>query len=346
MRVALLYTGHPNANLVRPQEIGRFLEARGHEVVAVDLLGFAHDRYLRLRERLAAAMGKVGLGGEANLADAMRGWADVIQRKVLDRERFDAVICEYFLHAYVLTRDLPCVKIYDCPTPAVDELEFSGEFGQGAIDEMREMEMDIYRSSDHVLFHWKSYENFVRDRWYDGDNMTTLTYGCYPKEVRARFGRPPKAVYLGYLGGYWSNMELLAALSRNGACGIDVWGFPRPGRDLGLNYRGFAGDTDVMARYQLGLVTCSRDVLRCEGFSAKHLEYISYGLPVLVPEWRRHLELIKGSVPFNEETFPAVVEGLADEDEWTRMSDLAYGQAQELTWDRTLEGLDRMVAGG
>jgi len=275
----------------------------------------------------------------------MRRWADVIQRKVLDKERFDAVICTSFPHAYLLTKDQPFVKIYDCPTPAVDELEQSGEHDEAVISGLRDMEMEIYRESDHVVFHWKTYEEYVRRHWYDGANMTTLSYGCHPKEVRAEFAAPPRAVYMGYLGGYWADLDLLARLGRQGVCEIDVYGFPRPKRRLGLDYRGFEDGTEVLASYQLGLITCSKDPLRCHGFSAKHIEYISYGLPVLAPEWREHLDLIRGSVPYSEEGFGDAVASLSDEENWTKMSDLAYEQAKALDWELTLSGLERMVDG-
>ena len=345
MKVALLYTGYGNANSVRPLEMTRYLEARGHQVDLVDLLGFGYNRYLRLREPLASAAMRSGLAGAGVLVRPMRRWADIIQRKVLDRERFDAVVCFSFPHAYVLTRDLPCIKIYDCPTPAVDELELSGDHHGSVISALRDVEMEIYTSSDHVLFHWETYLEYVRKYRYDGDNLVTMAYGCHPKERRAGFASPPRAVYMGYLGGYWSNLDLLSSLSSSGACDVDVFGFPRPHRRLGLDYRGASPNTAVLADYQLGLVTCSKDRLRREGFSAKHVEYISYGLPVLVPNWRERLDLIKGSVPYDKESYPEVVARMSDEDEWTRMSDLAYEQSKALSWDRTLEGLERMVGG-
>lgn len=345
MRVALLYTGYDNANLVRPIEMARYLEARGHHVDMVDLLGFAYHRYLRLREPLVSLMMRHGVMGAEGLVRPMRRWADVIQRKVLDRDRFDALICLSFPHAHILTRDLPLVKVYDCPTPAVDELEFGGELDASVIEALREVELEIYERADHVVFHWRTYEDFVRKHRYDGSNLTTLSYGCHPKEVRAGFSTPPRAVYMGYLGGYWSDLDLLARLGRQGVCDIDVWGFPRPPGRYGLDYRGFAGGTDVLAGYQMGLVTCSKDPLRCAGFSAKHVEYISYGLPVLAPQWRQHMDLIKGTVAYTEEGFRDAVARLSDEDEWTRMSEMAYEQAKALDWDLTLEGLEGMLLG-
>jgi hypothetical protein len=108
---------------------------------------------------------------------------------------------------------------------------------------------------------------------------------------------------------------------------------------LGLNYLGWAPPS-VLHDYQLGLITCSKDELRREGFSAKNLAYIAHGLPVLVPVWRRHMELIRGCVAYDEDTFLSVIERLSDEEEWQRVSDEAYAQAQELTWERTLQPLE------
>jgi hypothetical protein len=343
MRVALLYCGYANASSVRPLEVARYLEARDHQVVRVDLLGLGYSRYLRLREPFASVAMRVGLDGGGVLTRPMHRWADVIQHRVLDGNRFDAVICFSFPHAYVLTRDLPCVKIYDCPTPAVDELELGGEYPPQVIAALREAELEIYRSADHVLFHWDTYREYVRRYVYDGPNLVTMAYGCHPKGRRAAFATPPRGVYLGYLGGYWANLDLLADLSSSGACEVDVYGFPPPRQRLGLRYQGVARDTSLLADYQLGLVTCSKDRLRRHGFSAKHLEYLSYGLPVLVPSWREHLDLLRGSVPYDEATYPDVVASLSDEDEWCRMSDLAYEQSKVYSWDRTLEGLEGMI---
>ena len=69
------------------------------------------------------------------------------------------------------------------------------------------------------------------------------------------------------------------------------------------------------------------------------MAYIADGLPVLVPAWRGHMELIRGCLPYDEDTFLSVIERLSDEEEWRRVSDEAYAQAQELTWERTLEPL-------
>jgi len=52
------------------------------------------------------------------------------------------------------------------------------------------------------------------------------------------------------------------------------------------------------------------------------------------------MDLIRGCVPYDEDTFLPAIERLSDEEEWRRVSDEAYAQAQELTWERTLEPLE------
>jgi hypothetical protein len=102
----------------------------------------------------------------------------------------------------------------------------------------------------------------------------------------------------------------------------------------------------VLREYQLGLVTCTDDELRRQGFSAKHLQYFSYGLPVLVPAWRQHLDLLRGSVPYTEQTFRSVIDEMSSQKRWQAASDEAYDQALRLDWEETLRPLEDLLADG
>jgi hypothetical protein len=51
---------------------------------------------------------------------------------------------------------------------------------------------------------------------------------------------------------------------------IDVYGAPAPDPGLGLNYLGYASPR-LLREYRLGLITCIKDELRHDGFSAQHL---------------------------------------------------------------------------
>jgi hypothetical protein len=75
------------------------------------------------------------------------------------------------------------------------------------------------------------------------------------------------------------------------------------------------------------------------------MHYLSYGLPVLAPTWRRGTAYLRGSVEYDEDTFLSVIDALSDEAEWRRVSDEAYAQAQRLSWDKTLRPLAAVLDG-
>jgi hypothetical protein len=208
---------------------------------------------------------------------------------------------------------------------------------------LRAREASVFESVDHLAFHWESYAEYAMSSYaISGRNLMTLNWGATPAPTRATFEAPPRIAYLGSLSSRFINLDLLARLSR-AYPHIDVFGGPPPNPRLGLNYRGYAS-AEVLREYQLGLVTCTDDELRRQGFSAKHLQYFSYGLPVLVPAWRRHLDLLRGSVPYTEQTFRSVIDAMSDQKLWQAASDEAYDQALRLEWDETLRPLEELLA--
>jgi hypothetical protein len=197
---------------------------------------------------------------------------------------------------------------------------------------------------DHLAFHWESYARYAVEHYgISGRNVITLNWGCTPAKERARFAEPLRIAYLGSLSSKFIDLPLLSRLAKLYPH-IDVYGGPPPDPALGLNYMGHAPPS-VLQQYQFGLVTCTDDELRRSGFSAKHTEYLAHGLPVLVPAWRRHLEHLDGSVPYEERAFLAQIDALSNEREWQQVSDAAYAQAQRLTWNDTLRPLEMLLAG-
>ncbi len=263
----------------------------------------------------------------------------------LPLEEFDLVVCAHPHDSELLLNERIARTFYDCPNPYADEMYFEGKLTERQRSKFRRRESKVLESVDHLSFSWESYARYaVKHYGISGDNLLQLNWGCVPAERRAQFARPPRIAYLGSLSGRFIDLPLLgrvAALYPH----IDVYGGPPPDPALGLNYRGWA-PPEVLEEYQLGLITCTKDELRKDGFSAKHLQYIAYGLPVLVPAWRRHLELLRGSVPYEEETFTAVIEAMGEPAEWQRSSDEAYEQAMQLTWERTLQPLDDVLREG
>jgi hypothetical protein len=148
-------------------------------------------------------------------------------------------------------------------------------------------------------------------------------------------------VFLGGLKGAWVNLSLLERLSKHYQ--VDVWGGPQPPKDLAVRYLGYALDLDILAKYQIGLVTVSDDPLRRLGFSSKQLQYFSYGLPALVPAWRSDPVLAPASIPYTEDTFLERVATLADRAVWEAASARALELASQLSWESALGPLTELL---
>lgn len=352
------------ANSPKPLQVQRFLTERGHEVQLVDTyyLSRASSAPNSLRNKLprfepsllalyavqaASALftrrwqfGRRHLSYYVLVADCrLRRW---ILRSSLPLDRFDLIICETPHDAGVLTAAAGARTLYDCPTPWADEVYLEDRLTKRQHEKLRRLEAELWESVDHLAFHWETYAPYAVEHYgISGRNLMKLNYGCTPSAQRAQFADPPRIVYMGSLGGRAVDLPQLARLAELYPH-IDVYGGPPPDISLGLNYLGYASP-DVLRDYQLGLITSTKDELRREGFSAKHPQYLAYGLPVLIPAWRRHMSLLRGSVAYDEDTFLAVVDALSDENEWRRVSDEAYAQAQRLSWDETLRPLETVL---
>lgn len=364
-RVLIVAQLDGHANSVKPLAIEKYLRELGHDVHLVDTncLARASGRPGSLGRMLPGSLRPARLTLYANdvaskLLTRRRGFgrrhlsyyvlmADHhLRRRILSGrlrpDDYDFVICETPFDSGVLTTAARAQTLYDCPNPWADEVWCEGRLTDRQHRRFRRWETRFLEGMEHLSFSWESYARYAQHQYgISGRNFVQLNWGCAPQEERARFADPPRVAYLGSLSSQFIDPELLARLARLYPR-LHVYGSPPPDPDLGLDYRGYASP-DVLRDYQFGLITCTRDLLRREGFSAKHLHYLSYGLPVLVPGWRRHLDLLRGSVPYTEETFAAVIEGLRDPARWRRASDEAYEQARRLDWNLTLEPLRELL---
>ncbi len=360
-RVLLFVQSDGYANGVRASEFERFLREQGHQVEVVDtyFLGRASPTRGSLRNKLPPReLRKVGLyAAEAASVLLTRRWpygrrhisyyfllADYrLRRSILGsrlrRGDFDVVMCVHPQDAGLLTAETAARTFYDCQTPYADELYYEGKLTEGQRVKLRRLESQLFETVDALSFSWESYARYVVNHYgVSVPNLRQVNWGCTPAAARAQYSPSPRIVYLGSLSSRFIDLPLLSRLTKLYP-NIDVYGGPPPDPALELNYLGWAPPT-VLEQYQFGLITCTKDDLRREGFSAKHLEYIAYGLPVLVPSWRRHVDLLGGSLPYDEESFTDVIRASSSEHAWRRASDEAYARAKELTWDRTLRPLD------
>jgi hypothetical protein len=362
-RVLLVAQMDGYANGVKPAAVERFLRENGHDVEVVNTyyLSRASDARGSLANKLPRPdIRRIAVYAveAAGFLTRRRGFvrrhlsyhlhmADYrLRRKILSSslplDDFDLVICEHPQDAGLLTTKTSARTFYDCPDPYADELYDEGKLSERQHRKFRRIETDLFETVDALSFSWESYARYASSHYgLSGRNFVQLNWGCTPAAQRARFSAPPRVVYIGSLSSQYINLPLLSRLSELYPH-IDVYGGPPPDPELQLNYLGWAPPT-ILEQYQFGLITCTKDELRRDGFSAKHLDYIAYGLPVLVPAWRRHMDLLRGSIPYDESDFVQVIESFSTEAEWQRVSDEAYAQANALTWEKTLRPLGDLL---
>ncbi len=351
------------ANGQKPVEVARHLREQGHHVELVDTLHLSRassDESSPLRKLPHPAPKRLALylvqfasllltrrwkWGKHHLSYHMIRADLRLRRSILSSslslDEFDMIIGEHPIDSELMTVPTSARTLYDCATPWADELHFEGMLTEAQHRRFRRQEAELYEHVDLLSFHWETYASYAITHYgIGGENLLQLNTGCAPARERVGFADPPRVVFLSSLSSNFINLPLLSRLAK--LYPIDVYGGPPPDPSLGLNYLGWASPS-VLSQYQVGLITCSTDELRREGFSNKTLQYIAHGLPVMVPAWRRHMELIRGCVPYEEDTFLSVIESLGDQAEWQRVSDEAYEQAQELAWERTLKPLDEAL---
>ncbi|WP_125477711.1 hypothetical protein [Caballeronia terrestris] len=361
-RAVIVCSQDPFANGVKPKEIEKYLKSNGYDSVllfnsgAISRLGGAGIRRrlpglnvkkveLYLCEGLLVVLSKFGTSARRAATSLLLWRVLVLRGQVLgfvlrSRGNFDLLICESNLDtALTLADRIADVQILDLPSPFAEEQLFGGLLSQAGYERVRKVEIAAYAAADYLSFHWHTYADYVRDKKYQGNNFLALTYGTNPKLKLAKYDDHPKIVYLGFLGDYWVNLPLLAQLCK--LCPhLEVYGGPEPPASLGINYKGYAPSTDVVANYQFGLVTISDDELRRHSFSSKHLEYASYGLPVLTPVWRKDEALCGSSIYYTAENFLAQVRGASMRQEWERLHAAALKDAERFSWPSALKALD------
>lgn len=260
-------------------------------------------------------------------------------KKLIKEQSFDLLIIENHLQAFVAKYALNVPYILDLDVPYFDELYYTNKIDKWSYRKLISIYKDIYRKAKNVNFQWHTYSDYVKKTYYNGSNFIEFNFGCHQKSklLKAKFNKNPKIICMGYLGGKWVNLPLLSRLSK--LYPIDVYGGPEPDNKWGLNYRGYAPTTDILSQYQFGLITISDDKLRRSSFSSKHLEYISYGLPVLTPEWRFDKILQKTSIYYNEKNFVKKIKDYSSEKKWQEISAMSFKTARKLNWISTLRPL-------
>lgn len=353
------------ANAIKPEKLKEYLEARSFEVQLLPIFavsrlgetGFAQKlpginarklytymlEALRALARTTRNRTAVRCVNSLLMIHIQKNLGVLLYQKLKQIEP-DIVICETNLGVgFVALPRVAKLQILDLPVPGAEEMYFGDELSKKAYQKLKKYEIVMYGTADAISFHWHTYAEFVRKSKYNGKNFIDLSYGTTAKKRHAIYAKNPKVIFLGLLNGYWVNIPLLEELCSKYP-NIDVYGGPKPTKGSKINYKGYAPSLDIMAKYQFGLTTISDDLLRRQSFSSKHLEYISYGLPVFTPSWRRDSLLDKCSIYYDDvEDFIVQLKKFKGKQAWTELNKAALLTANKLSWSRAFKSFDKLL---
>jgi hypothetical protein len=267
-----------------------------------------------------------------------------VLRYEMNKKKPDVIICENSIDLGFLEGSrVANVQILDLPSPAAEELKYSNKLTNNGYKKLNNYEVHMYGRADYISFHWHTYTDYVKKNKYNGANLFEMGYGVDKKNKIAKYSDRPRIIFMGQLSGEWVNLPLLAELCSKYP-NIDVYGGPEPHKKLGINYKGYAPTKDLMADYQFGLVTISKDPLRKNSFSSKQIEYMSYGLPVLTPSWRKDKSLAEGSIYFSStDEFGEAISNFLGAEEWSKKSKASVKTSVKFTWGRAFKELKLII---
>jgi hypothetical protein len=346
LKIALLEmrADDPTATGARGRAMRDFLRARGHHVEVLAPPEAAVAEFARLRFSLWSRVKRRALR-RRSLPHLWDHLADELEPRIR-QGGYDAVIARLQPVAYVFTRKPAPYLVFDMANIGFLETYHSAEVDLGALEIDYEKEMEVYRSADAILSPHPLLTRFFRENVRDTDRLTDVLLGCDAPTARAAFAENPRIVYA---GSYASIQDpyLLALLSRGSRTPIHCFGPKDPNLALlpaRLDYRGYAASLDVLADYQLGLITVSQDRLRQHSPATKFAYYFSYGLPVLFPTWMKEGHEYAAAVPYDEQSFDTVVRDvLSDEARWRGLSQEALRIAAGRRWEDVLKPLEGLL---
>lgn len=325
----------------------QFLIDRGHEVIIVVP---SEENLNKFRKEKGGVLSRVlRKTKNANPSFHIDDWLSDEIESQLKSLGPEVVIATDILIAYVLRKDLNCLKIADMANIAFLEQYYRGEC-QAGIKKIYEIESEVYKQADFLLSrpglvdflnnYFPQIYRLVREK------IVIVSPGCFRKEKRAVYHYPPKIVYAGGAEQHIQDPALLAYIFNTSGLEVDFCGRQSPDfcfMPKTVRYKGWQETTDFMSNYQFGLVTEARTLLRHYSISTKFPEYFSWGLPVLFPEWMKEGYRYKGCIPYNEDNFAKQIKKHTDKNLWEDLSNQVLEEAKNLTWDKTLIPLAEII---
>ena len=267
-----------------------------------------------------------------------------ITRRYLIRSHTKIAIIQHPEDLFAAISPHPYKVIYDSPTIYSQEIILSQKYGSHIQNKITSLENKIFQESDIVSFHWYSFFKLAQKLNLTISHPLVLNWGCQPPHNLkfAQFSSQPKIIYIGKLNSDWINPKLLLQIQNTSPVAVDIFSYETPSLP-NLKTKGFLSDLNRLNQYQFGLITISNDQLRNNGFSAKYLNYLEQGLPVLCPDWRQDKLLKPATIYYNEKNFNQKIRQYTNPGLWQRKHLAALKLSRKLTWGKNLTPLLKII---
>jgi glycosyltransferase involved in cell wall biosynthesis len=266
----------------------------------------------------------------------LRGLATL---KYLRQRQIKIVILEHPEDYLAVVKDLNI--FLDMPTIYFQELQDSKLYPKFIVNQIKKYELNALKTAKKVAFHWYRILEFAQKNHFSLNSPTILNWGCDLTKHKASYSPNPQIVYIGNLNSDWVNPSLLENLTNASPYSIDIFSYEKPNSKYYsklINFKGFLPDLNKLTEYQYGLITLKDNPLRNSGFSAKHLLYLSFGLPVLCPDTRKDPLLEPATIYYHKNNFSKIIKKI-DSKIWQQKHMEAFKIADKLNWSETLKPL-------
>lgn len=257
-----------------------------------------------------------------------------IIKKYLRQKQTKLAIIQYSEDIIVGLKPNTFKVIFDLPTIYSQEIKNP---------KILKIEKKIFKKNIPICFHWYSILRLADKLKMKPKNSFIMNWGCNLKKKSCKHSFKPKIIHLGKLNADWVNQPLLEKIQINNP--VDIYSYEKPDPNMFNNIKilGFLKDLSKLTQYQFGLITISKDKLRKNSFSAKHLTYFNYGLPVFCPEWRKDPLLKSATIYYNENNFKSQFKKYSQPKLWLKKHKAAIKLAQKLDWNKTLVPLINVI---
>lgn len=251
-----------------------------------------------------------------------------IIKRFLNKKQAKLVIIQYPEDISVSLHSKNIKYIYDLPT--IHSLETENL-------NITKLEKKVFNQKHPICFHWYSIMNLANKLGVKSKNSFILNWGCHHQKQFCKYTFNPKIVHIGNLNSSWVNQQLLEKIQTKNS--IDIYSYQKPDPKLYkyIKTLGYLKNLDKLNQYQFGLITITNNQLRNNSFSAKHLTYLSYGLPVFCPEWRQDPLLEPATIYYNEYNFEKQLKKYSQKKYWDKKHQAAIKIANKLNWKNTLK---------